>query len=90
MIGKKLSTHHYSPLIDKIVNKIKLWTTRLLTYAGRLQLINNIMFAIANYWLNCFPFSKSVIKKIEIICQNFLWTGGFEGSWKSTVAWKQI
>ncbi|KAL5146890.1 putative ribonuclease H protein [Glycine soja] len=88
--SKKLSTIHYSPLIDKIVGKIKHWTARLLSYAGRLQLVNSVMFALTNYWLNCFPFPKSVLQKIEAICRIFLWTGGFEGSRKSPVAWKQI
>lgn len=59
--SKKLSTIHYSPLIDKIVGKIKHWTARLLSYAGRLQLVNRVMFALTNYWLNCFPFPKSVL-----------------------------
>ncbi|CAK8562475.1 unnamed protein product [Lathyrus sativus] len=88
--GKKLSVRHYSPLIDKIVGKIKHWTTRLLTYAGRLQLINCVTFALTNYWLTCFPFPKTVIQKIESICRIFPWTGGFEGSRKAPVAWKQV
>jgi hypothetical protein len=88
--GKKLSVRHYSPLIDKIVGKIKHWTARLLTYAGRLQLINSVTFALTNFWLTCFPFPKTVIQKIESICRIFLWTGGFEGSRKAPVAWKQV
>ncbi|CAK8572717.1 unnamed protein product [Lathyrus sativus] len=90
VIGKKLSVRHYAPLIDKIVGKIKHWTAWLLTYAGRLQLINCVMFAITNYWFTCFPFPKTVIQKIESICRIFLWTGGFEGSRKAPVVWKQI
>ncbi|CAK8538037.1 unnamed protein product [Lathyrus sativus] len=88
--GKKLSMRHYAPLIDKIMGKIKHWTTRLLTYARRLQLINCVMFVMTNYWLTCFPFPKTVIHKIESICRIFLWTRGFEGSRKAPVAWKQV
>ncbi|CAK8562737.1 unnamed protein product [Lathyrus sativus] len=88
--GKKLSVRHYALLIDKIVGKIKHWTVWLLTYAGRLQLINYIMFAMTNYWLTCFPFPKTVLQKIESICRIFLWTGGFKGNRKALVAWKQI
>ncbi|XP_058727134.1 uncharacterized protein LOC131598565 [Vicia villosa] len=86
--GKKLYTHQYSPLIDKIVCRIKHLTARLLTYARRLQLINSVTFALTNYWLNCFPFPKHVLQKIESICRIFLWTGGFKGSRKAPVAWK--
>ncbi|CAK8574090.1 unnamed protein product [Lathyrus sativus] len=88
--SKKLSIAQYSSLIDKIVEKVQHWTTRLLTYAGRLQLIKSVMFATTNYWLNCFPFPKGVLKKIETICHIFLWTGGFAGNRKSPVSWKQV
>ncbi|XP_058723263.1 uncharacterized protein LOC131595055 [Vicia villosa] len=88
--GKKLATHHYQPLIDKILDKIKHWTARLLTYAGRLQLINSVMFSIWNYWPNRFPFPKNVIQKIEKICRIFLWTGGYEGSRKLPITCKNV
>ncbi|CAK8538444.1 unnamed protein product [Lathyrus sativus] len=88
--GKKLSVCHFAPLIDKIVGKIKHWTARLLTYAGRLQLINSIMFAMTHYWLTCFPFPKTVLHRIDSICRIFLWTGGFVGSRKAPVARQQI
>ncbi|XP_058752434.1 uncharacterized protein LOC131625604 [Vicia villosa] len=88
--GKKLDTHHYMLLIDRIVGKIKHWTARMLLYAGRLQLIKSVTFALTNYWLQCFPFPKSVLHKIESICRILLWKGGFEGSRKFPVAWKKI
>lgn len=49
--NKKLPIQHYMPLIDHVVGKIKHWSARLLSYAGRLQLINSISFALTNYWL---------------------------------------
>lgn len=49
--GKKLASHHYMSLVDRIVCKIKHWTTRMLTYAGRMQLIKSVTFALTNYWL---------------------------------------
>ncbi|CAK8568890.1 unnamed protein product [Lathyrus sativus] len=48
------------------------------------------MFAMTQYWLTCFPFPKTVLQRIESICRIFLWIGGFEGSRKAPVAWKQI
>lgn len=48
------------------------------------------MFVMDNYWINCFPFPKSVLQKIDAICYIFLWTCGFKGSRKSPIAWKQI
>ncbi|CAK8567986.1 unnamed protein product [Lathyrus sativus] len=49
--SKKLSVTHYLPLVDKIVGRITHWSAKLLSYAGRVQLIKSVLFAISNYWL---------------------------------------
>ncbi|XP_058775436.1 uncharacterized protein LOC131649698 [Vicia villosa] len=87
---KKLSIHHYMGLIDKIVQRTRSWTAKLLTYAGRLQLIKSISFALANYLMMCFPLPKAVISKIDAICRSFLWTGKDTISRKSLIAWSTI
>lgn len=84
---KKLYIHHYMSLVVKIVSTIMHWSTDLLSYAGRVQLIKIVTFAIVNYWMKCFPMSENVIKMIEAICRSFLWTRGPNISRKSLVAW---
>ncbi|CAL0333248.1 unnamed protein product [Lupinus luteus] len=42
--SKKLTVNLCTPLIDKITNRLKHWSTRLLSYAGRLQLIRSVLF----------------------------------------------
>ncbi|XP_058785710.1 uncharacterized protein LOC131660481 [Vicia villosa] len=83
---KRLNIQHYLPLIDKIVARIHHWTSKLLTYAGRVQLVKSIIVAIAQYWMSCFPLLKFVLKKIDSICRSFIWTGD-EHSRKSSVSW---
>lgn len=90
LTGKKLSVNHYMSLIDKIVARITHWSAKLLSYAGRLQLIRSTTYAITNYWMTCFPFPKKVIQKINVICRSFLWTGGTTISRKSPISWKQV
>lgn len=87
---KKLAIHHYMGLVDKIVQRICHWTSKLLTYAGRLQLIKSISFALANYWMTCFPLPKAVISKIDVICRSCLLTAKDIISRKSLVAWSSI
>lgn len=89
-LQKKIFINHYMILIDKIVGRVKYWSTRLLSYAGRLQLIKSINFVIANYWMQCFPLPRFTLKKIDTICRSFLWNGGADISRKSHVAWKNI
>jgi hypothetical protein len=51
LTSKKLSIHHYMPLVDRIVERIRNWSAKLLSHAGRLQLIASVTFAVANYWM---------------------------------------
>lgn len=90
LTSKRLTISHYLPLIDKIVARTRHWTARLLSYAGRIQLVKSITLAIAQYWMMCFPLPKFVLKKIDAICRSFIWTGSHEIKKKSLVAWKNI
>lgn len=87
---KKLSIHHYMILVDKIVGRVQHQSTKLLSYAGRVQLINSISFVITNYWMQCFPLPKSLIKKADVVCRSFLWTGGDDIGRKNPIACKNI
>ncbi|CAK8536134.1 unnamed protein product [Lathyrus sativus] len=90
LTSKKLSIHHYMPLIDKIMSRINHWSAKLLSYAGHAQLIKSVTFAIANYWMQCLPIPRSVIHKIEAMCRSFMWTGGADISRKSPIAWDNV
>lgn len=73
MSSKRLNVHSYGSLIEKIVHKITHWSSRLLTYAGRLLLLKNVTFTITQYGMQCLPFPKYMIQKINSICRVFLW-----------------
>lgn len=62
----------------------------MLSIAGRVQLVRAVSFAIANYWLQCFPIPKTVIKRINTACKTFVWTCGNAPSRKSSIAWKVV
>jgi hypothetical protein len=63
------------PLLDKIVGRIPSWTSKMLSFAGRLQLIQSVLFSIQVYWSNVFIVPKKVVKAIEQAFNNFLWKG---------------
>lgn len=64
-------------LIERIMARIKCWTTRFLTYAGRLQLIKSVIYSIHAYWGSIFLLPKMVINSVEQLCRDFLWTGTY-------------
>ncbi|PKI77055.1 hypothetical protein CRG98_002558 [Punica granatum] len=72
LVSGKLSLKNCEELIEKIVKRIKRWTVKHLSYAGRLRLINSVIFisgvTIGSLWgpladfstrgLDCFPMIK--------------------------------
>lgn len=51
LISTRLTTRDCRPLIEKITNRVESWTSKRLSYAGRLQLIRSVLFSIQGYCL---------------------------------------
>ncbi|XP_058783305.1 uncharacterized protein LOC131657981 [Vicia villosa] len=45
--SRKLSINQCQPLIDKMLAKIQHWSVKLLSYAGRQQLVNSVLMSIS-------------------------------------------
>ena len=58
-------------LVDNIMVIIGHWSSRLLSFAGRTQLIKSVIFVISNYWMQCILIPKKVIKNVEAVCRTF-------------------
>ncbi|KAL9679552.1 hypothetical protein QQ045_017417 [Rhodiola kirilowii] len=87
--GKQLKVADFSVIIDKMMSKIKAWSSRFLSYAGRLVLVKHVLSSIGSYWMRVLTFPKGVIKKITAIWRSFLWSGKASGK-KNLVAWKEV
>lgn len=84
--SKKINFLHYLPLIDKITGRIQHWSTKLLSYAGRVQLVRSIVCSVAQFWMLNFPLPKAIIKRIDAVCRSLIWNGKADVSKKSHVA----
>jgi len=42
------------PLVKKMISRIENWSSKLLSYAGRLQLIKSVLFGVQTYWSQVF------------------------------------
>ena len=62
--SKKMSVMQWYPLIEKIMARINSWTARKLSYAGRTQLVQTVLFSIQSYWAQLFIFPAKIIKLI--------------------------
>nr|XP_010314937.1 uncharacterized protein LOC104645276 [Solanum lycopersicum] len=61
---KKMLVLQWYPLIEKIMDRINSWTARKLSYAGRTQLVQTVLFGVQSYWAQLFIFPAKIIKLI--------------------------
>ncbi|XP_013651351.1 uncharacterized protein LOC106356058 [Brassica napus] len=86
----KLQKSEYSPLLDAISNRFNHWTTKALTFAGRLQLISSVICSTVNFWISAFMLPKACIKQIEGMCNHFMWSGDIAKKHGVKVAWSTV
>ncbi|KAG7543982.1 Reverse transcriptase domain [Arabidopsis thaliana x Arabidopsis arenosa] len=90
LVTKRLTSSDYMPLIERIKQKIGTWTSRFLSYAGRLNLIQSVIWSICNFWLAAFRLPRECIGEIDKICSAFLWSGPELNSHKAKIAWTTV
>jgi hypothetical protein len=65
LTSSRLKVVYCKGLVDRITSKVRHWTCRTLSYAGRVQLINSVLFSIQVYWASLFLLPGQVIKIYE-------------------------
>ncbi|KAF9624332.1 hypothetical protein IFM89_009615 [Coptis chinensis] len=75
LFAGRLGIKECQPLVDRVTAKLKDWKARMLSHAGRLQLILSVLTAMPIYWYRTFIIPKTVIEQIEKVCARFLWSG---------------
>lgn len=90
LISGKLKGGDCQALIDKITSRIKSWTAKYQTFAGRLLLIDSVLNTMVNFWLSVFQLPKKVIKAVERICTSYLLNGVSDSAKRAKVAWSKV
>lgn len=90
LMTQVMRKHDYLPLLEKIRNKIGIWTSRFLSYAERLQLIKAILMSIINFWASVFRLPSQCMKEVEQLCASFLWSGPVLKPSGAKVEWSDI
>ncbi|KAL2934382.1 LINE-1 reverse transcriptase-like protein [Bienertia sinuspersici] len=88
--SKKLSSSDCSILVEKIIQKIRLWGSRSLSYAGRVLLVNSVLMTMHVYWSSIVILPKKVIHTVMAICRIFLWDGKAIYSRAPPIAWELV
>ncbi|XP_060180731.1 uncharacterized protein LOC132610456 [Lycium barbarum] len=73
-----------------MVGRISTWTARKLSYAGRVQLVQSVLFGIQAYWAQIFVLPTKVMKIIEAHCRSYVWSGVNTITKRALVAWDKV
>uniref|UniRef100_A0A803Q2Q6 Reverse transcriptase domain-containing protein n=1 Tax=Cannabis sativa TaxID=3483 RepID=A0A803Q2Q6_CANSA len=88
--AKRISSADCKLLVEKMMARIKTWSSRNLSFAGRVVLINSVLMAIHSYWCQVMLLLKKIVSKIESICRSFLWKGQYTLIGVPLVAWASV
>ncbi|XP_074314287.1 uncharacterized protein LOC141649497 [Silene latifolia] len=73
LFSSRLTQPMFNSLLDKIRRLVSHWASNLLSYAGKIQLINSVIFGLRNFWGYSVLLPKGIAKKINKLCKDFLW-----------------
>jgi hypothetical protein len=71
LISSKLSAGDCKALVDRITGRINSWTSKKLSFAGRLQLLSSVLFSLQVYWSSIFILPKKILKDISKVLTGF-------------------
>ncbi|XP_040956192.1 uncharacterized protein [Gossypium hirsutum] len=90
LVTRSLENGNCDSLEEKITKCIQSWASRCLSYAGRLQLIQFVLFSMQNVWCRIFLLPSKVVKKVNKLCSSFLWKGHELSAKGVKVGWDKV
>jgi hypothetical protein len=60
---------------ERFEKKLSIWKSKMLSYGGRLTLINSVLRNLSMYMISFFEVPKEVIKKLDCFRSRFFWQG---------------
>ncbi|XP_058751102.1 uncharacterized protein LOC131624142 [Vicia villosa] len=73
---------------DKIKLRLASWKSKLLTMAGRLQLVKSVIQSTVVHFISIYNWPGALTKQLTTWIRNFIWSGSLEKKKMVTVAWK--
>ena len=75
LLSKRLFATECSPLLQAITMRLQTWKAKLLSYAGRTELIKSVLSSMHLYWTSIFILSACILQDIDCLMLRFLWYG---------------
>ncbi|GJR59309.1 hypothetical protein Tco_1501471 [Tanacetum coccineum] len=90
LVSSRLIYRDCKELIEKVQSRVDNWKNKLLSTAGRLQLIQSVIGSLHVFWASVFMLPSRVLLDIEQIMRRFLWSHGNTRKGQAKVAWDVI
>lgn len=90
LTSKKLRKQEYQPLLDKVLKRFTAWSSRKLSFAGRLVLIRTVIYSTITFWASVFLLPNSCLEELEHLCNAFLRKGSPHSARGAKISWKSI
>lgn len=88
--SRKRNLTNCEPLIHQIKSRLSSWSVKSLSFLGRLQLIKIVISRITTFWCSAFILPKMCVKRINSLCNVFLWKWNNESHNSTRVAWETV
>ena len=69
---------NWSPVLDKVNQKLSVWKAKTLSFGGRLTLVKSVLGSLPIFYFSLFKAPCSVIEMLERSRRRFLWGGSEE------------
>ncbi|XP_060183338.1 uncharacterized protein LOC132613336 [Lycium barbarum] len=80
----------YNDLIQKVKNRLQTWKGRLLSFGGKVVLINNVLMSKPIHLLSAIKPPKCVINDMHKIFSRFFWNNSEEGRRRHWSSWLNL
>lgn len=87
---KKMTRTDFQPLLDKIAARFNSWTVKHLSFAGRFQLIQAVIYSTISFWASMFIIPMECVIILERMCGAFLWNGAPNSARGAKIAWDSV
>lgn len=73
--SRRINAGECEQIIEKMTIRLRIWSSKNLSYAGWIKLIESVLLSLHIYWAQIMILPKSILKEIGKICKHYLWKG---------------
>lgn len=88
--SRKSNSNYWNYIVEKVQKKLAGWKGKLLSLAGKIQLLKASLQNILIYYLPMFSIPAYIVDRIEKIQRRFLWSGVEERKRNALIKWDKV